>query len=379
MKDLYKILGIHKNATPQQIKAAYKKLAKKYHPDLNPNNKEAEEKFKEINMAYATLSDPHKKSMYDTYGIIEGEADSQFSGFNTFTGFSDIFNDISDLFGSFFGTSSRKRPGRRGADLKYELTITLEEVLTGTTREISFKRLSLCPDCKGTGAAPGSKIQICRKCSGTGKVHLDKGFFTIRTTCPICNGQGKLITNPCSKCQGKTKVYQTKNLKIKIPAGIYEGAQLRIQGEGEPGEKGREPGDLYIIIHIKPHELFVREGKNLFTELPISFATATIGKEILVTTLSGEKVPLKIPRGCQHGTILQVKGYGLPDIEIRSKGDLYIKISVETPININKEAEDYLKLFEASLTEKNYPHITTFKKLSEKFISNLSKYDVTKN
>jgi len=344
MKDYYKILGVDRNATEEEIKKAYRKLALKYHPDRNPNNKEAEEKFKEINEAYACLSDPEKRANYDRFGTPEG-LNSEAAGFGSFSyAFSDIFEDIfGDFFGTFTGYKKRNRP-TKGADLRYDLTITLEEAVKGSEKEIKVPRWVNCDICGGTGIKPGAKTIICPECNGTGYIRFQQGFFSVSRTCSRCGGTGTYITVPCNKCKGEGKIRKYKDISVKIPAGVDDGSRLRITGEGELGNYGGPPGDLYIIIHVRPHKFFKRQGLDLYCEVPISFPQAALGGEIEVPTMYG-KEKIKIPAGTPSGKEFILKGMGVPKLGSTSKGKQIVRVYIDVPKKLSQRQKELLQEF----------------------------------
>jgi len=347
-KDYYEILGISKDASTEEIKSAYRKLALKYHPDRNPSNKEeAEKKFKEINEAYEVLSDPEKRSRYDQFGSAEGMGGFDFRDFQG-RGPSD-FGDFSDIFDSFFGTRTRRREERarpqKGADLRYDLEISFEDAAFGKETEIEVPHWETCPVCQGSGAKPGSTPQTCPDCHGSGEVRTTQssifGQFVNVQTCRRCHGEGKIITEVCSNCRGTGKVKTRKVVKVKIPAGVDTGYRLRVAGMGEPGERGGPAGDLYIVISVKPHKLFKREGINIRCNTTISFVKAALGGEITVPTLEGN-VKLKIPAGTQPNTVFRLKGKGIYKIGTKQRGDQYVKINVEIPKKLSSEQKKLL-------------------------------------
>ena len=347
-KDYYKILGVSKNATKDEVKKAYKRLAKKYHPDLNKDDPDAESKFKEINEAAAILADDEKRSQYDQFGT----AESPFGGVGGFN-FEDIMSgfDFDSIFESFFGGNifgGRRRGPRRGSDLRYDMEITLEEAAQGTKKTIAVPRAETCPECKGTGAKSDADIVNCPDCEGTGvsrrTMRTPFGMFSTQTTCRRCHGEGSMIKNPCKKCHGEGKIEITRKIEISIPAGAETGTNLRIHGEGEAGERGAETGDLYVIIHQKKHKLFERHGNDIYTEVPVSFVTAALGEEIEVPTLES-KAKLKIPAGTQTDTVFRMKGKGIPSLHGYGKGSELIKVIVETPKKLTKKQKELLKEF----------------------------------
>lgn len=357
-KDYYEVLEVDKNASEEEIKRAYRRLAKKYHPDLNQGDKEAEAKFKEINEAYEVLSDKEKRAKYDQFGHSafdpNGFGGGGFGGFGDFTG---GFGDIGDIFETFFGgggfgfstSSSRKKSGpRRGSDLKYELEIEFEEAAFGVKKEINVTRNETCPNCKGSGAKDGSGIETCRTCGGTGEVrHIQNsplGRIVNVRTCESCHGEGKIIKNPCSTCLGRGIVKKSRKITIDIPAGVDEGSILTLRGEGEPGQKGGPNGDLYVYLKVKPHKIFKRDGSDLFCEIPISFARAALGGTISIPTLEGN-VDYALEEGTQTGTTFKLRGKGVKSLKRNTKGDLYFTVKVEVPRRLNEKQKELLKQF----------------------------------
>jgi molecular chaperone DnaJ len=338
-RDYYEVLGVAKTSTEREIKSAYRRLAVKYHPDKNPNDPEAEEKFKEAAEAYAVLSDVDQRARYDRYGHagVRGAA-PDFAGAG-FAGFEDILGDI---FGDIFGASRRRSSVRRGADLRYDLEITLEEVLAGTTKTVRIPRLENCAVCSGTGSAAGSAPVTCTTCGGLGQVRYQQGFFSVSRTCSHCRGTGKIVQNPCSECRGEGRIERERTLDVTIPAGIESGARIRHRGEGEAGSGGGPAGDLYIVVHVADHPHFERQDTNLYTQVPISFAQAALGAEVHVPTLEGTQ-PLTVPEGTQTGSVFRLKGHGLPVRGGRGRGDLYVAVSLVTPTSLNREQRKILE------------------------------------
>ena len=336
-RDYYEVLEVERTSTDGEIKSSYRKLALKYHPDRNPDDKDAEERFKECAEAYSILADASKRSSYDRFGHAGVSSAAGGGGFDpsAFTGFEDILGGLGDIFG--FGGGSRRAGGpQRGADLRYDLEITFEESATGAETAVQIPRQESCDTCKGSGAAPGTTPTVCNLCKGQGQVRSQQGFFTVARTCPQCRGVGKMITKPCTTCRGAGRVTRERKITVKIPAGIATGQQLRLQGEGEGGSAGGPPGSLYVVIHVQEHEFFRRDGMNLFCEIPVNFPTVALGGEIDVPTLDGsEKV--KVPEGTQTGTTLRLRGKGMPDVNGRGRGDLFATVQVTTPKKLNKE------------------------------------------
>lgn len=357
-KDYYEILGISREASTDAIKKAYRQKALLFHPDRNPGDKEAEERFKEAAEAYSVLIDPQKRGIYDRFGHegLRGEGYGGFSGFN-----SSVFSDFQDILGSFFGfgfdnffgTSTRRRASqpRKGRNLALELDLSLEEAAFGTQKEIKISRTELCSFCEGTKVEPGTEKKICQHCQGRGQVRYQQGFFTISRTCPHCNGSGQVIPFPCKQCQGLGKEKRKKTLTVKIPPGVEDGTKLRLDEEGEAGDLGGNRGDLYVVTHVKKHEFFGREGNNLTCEISIPFTKASFGTTVEIPTLEGSE-KLRIPEGTQSGEVFRLKGKGVRDLYSHRKGDLFVKVLVKTPTNLTKEQKRALKDFAESMGEK---------------------------
>lgn len=351
-RDYYEVLGVSRNAEQSEIKKAYRKLAMSYHPDRNPGDKEAEEKFKEIQKAYAVLSDPQKKSAYDNFGHAGVDASAQ--GGHGFGGFGDVFEDIfENIFSQGRGRSQQR--GQRGADLQYNVQLTLEEAAFGKQVEITVPRQAACGECHGSGAKKGSKPKNCETCGGIGQVRIQQGFFSIQQTCPHCHGEGKVITDPCSACHGQGRVRESKRLTVKIPAGVDNGDRVRLSGEGEAGLMGGSSGDLYVQVNIKTHEIFERNEDDLQCEVPVSFATAALGGTIEVPTLQG-RVTLKIPAETQTGKVFRLRGKGIKSVRSHTQGDLLCRIIVETPVNLSREQKEILTKFQDSLEGNDHSH-----------------------
>lgn len=341
MKDYYSILGVSRDASQEEIKKAFRRLARKYHPDLNQGDKSAEEKFKEINEAYACLSDPVRRANYDRYGTAEGPTGNGF-GFETYTTFTDIFEDI---FEGFFGSFGfRKNKPTKGADLRYDITITLEEAAKGVEKTIKFPRWEICVTCNGSGIKPGSEPIICSSCGGSGHIRYNQGFFSVSKTCSKCGGTGRIIRDPCFDCAGSGKIRVEHELTIKIPPGVDSGSKLKVSGEGEIGEFGGPRGDLYIFVNVKEHEFFKREGINLYCSIPISFIRAVFGGEVEVPTLDG-KEKIEIPAGTPSGRVFKLRGKGLPRVGGSHRGDQIVTVYIDVPKKLNERQRELLEEF----------------------------------
>ncbi|GAB4534407.1 MAG: molecular chaperone DnaJ [Thermodesulfovibrionia bacterium] len=341
VKDYYSILGVDRNASDDEIKRAYRRLALKYHPDRNPGDKTAEERFKEINEAYACLSSPDKRANYDRYGTPEGPG-AEF-GFGDFSSdFGDIFSDI---FGDFFGDFSRRRQRpTKGEDFRYDLEVTLEEAVFGAQKRINIPRWETCHICNGTGAEPGKPPMVCPTCKGAGYTRLQQGFFSISRTCGRCNGTGSVITHPCSECKGQGRIRKRHTLNIKVPPGVDTGVRLKVSGEGEAGSYGGPPGDLYVVINVKPHPFFKRKGNDIHCEIPISFVQAVFGAEIEVPTLDG-RTKIDIPAGTPSGRVFHLKGKGVPRLGSYGRGDQYVTVYIDVPKKLTQRQKELLKEF----------------------------------
>src|SRR5246127_3766991 len=349
-RDYYKVLDVPRTATEAQIKQAYRRLAMKYHPDRNPNDREAEERFKEAKEAYEVLTDAHKRALYDQHGHAGIEAAARGGGRGPF-GAGDAFSDIfGDVFGDIFG--SARRGGRsqvfRGADLRYELALDLDQAVFGTTAEIEVAKLAECDTCHGSGAAKGSQPATCESCGGAGQVRISQGFFQLQQTCPRCRGTGTVIRNPCDACLGQGRVRRTRKLSVKVPAGVDNEDRVRLSGEGEAGRNGGPPGDLYVEIHVREHPIFERDGEHLSCEVPVSFATAALGGSIAVPTLDGDVV-LKIPSETQSGRVFRLRDKGVKPVRGGARGDLFCRVVVETPVHLSSEQRDLIRSLESSL------------------------------
>ena len=369
-RDYYDILGVNKSASKDEIKKAYRTTAFKYHPDKNPGNKAAEEKFKEASEAYGILSDVSKKTNYDQFGHAAfesgGGGGQGFGGFDS-SSFSDIFEDF---FGDTSGgsrESGRRSSGSRGNDLRYDLNINLEEAYRGLEKKIEYTTYKKCVGCGGSGAEPGSKPIKCDYCEGNGKIRSSQGFFTVQQTCPQCSGSGETISKTCKKCSGGGKLQSDESVSVKIPKGVDDGTRIRLSGKGEAGTKSGANGDLYLFISIKNHSLFKRSEENLFFELPITFADAALGTIIEVPSISGSKINVKIPAGTQYGKQLRLKDKGMPILRRSSFGDLYIRIIPEVPVSLSKRQKELLEEFRELENTKLSPTIKSFFEKAKKF------------
>ena len=371
-RDYYDVLGVNKSSTADQIKSAYRKLAVKYHPDKNKGDKAAEEKFKEASEAYHVLSNNERKQSYDNFGhsAFENGAGGR-SGFGNFD-FSSNFSDIfEDFFGEGFGGGRRsRRSNNRGSDLRYDLSITLEEAYTGKKQDIKFSTSEKCDTCKGNGSKPGHDAGSCSMCGGHGQVRSSQGFFTVQQTCPQCSGSGEEITNPCSSCGGQGKKQASKRLSVTIPKGVDDGTRIRLAGKGEAGSRGGSNGDLYLFINVDSHDLFKRSDENLFFECPISIADAALGTSIEIPTIDGGKAKIKIPSGTQNGKQFRLRGKGMPYMRGNGSGDLYVQVSTEVPISLNKEQKELLEKFRKIENEKSNPSIKKFFQKAKSFWKN---------
>ena len=347
-RDYYEILEVSRTATDQEIKSSYRKLALKYHPDRNPGDKAAEEQFKLAAEAYAILSDTDKRARYDRFGHAGVGGGAQGFDPSQFSGFEDIFGGLGDIFG--FGGGGRRAGPQRGADLRYDLEIKFEEAAKGKETSIQIPRHEACDTCKGNGAAPGTTPTTCPQCRGSGQLRYQQGFFTVARTCGQCRGNGKVITKPCATCHGNGTVEQTRKLTVKIPAGIATGQRLRLSGEGEAGTLGGPPGDLYVVIFVREHEFFQRDGNNLHFALPLPFTTLALGADIKVPGIDGEHV-VKIPESTQTGATFRLRGKGMPDVSGRGHGDLLVTVQAVTPKKLTKEQKKLLEQLAATLPE----------------------------
>lgn len=376
--DYYELLGVDRTADEKELKSAFRKMAMKHHPDRNPDDKLAEARFKEIGEAYEVLKDPQKRAAYDQFGHAAfengmggpggpGGMGGGFAG----GGFSDIFEDI---FGEMMGGRARRSSGgrERGADLRYNMEITMEEAFTGKTAQISVPTAVTCDTCSGSGAKPGSSPKTCATCSGSGRVRAAQGFFSIERTCPQCHGRGEVISDPCGDCSGHGRVTRERSLEVNIPAGIEDGVRIRLGGEGEAGSRGGPSGDLYIFVSIRPHEFFQRDGADLFCRIPVSMTTAALGGQFEVATLDGTKSRVKVPEGTQTGKQFRLKGKGMPVMRTSNFGDLYIQVVTETPQKLTKRQRELLEEFEEISSENNNPESTGFFSRMKSFLDGLA-------
>ena len=363
-RDYYDVLGISRGASEQDIKSAFRRLAKDCHPDRNASDKSAEQKFKELNEAYEALKDPQKRAAYDQFGhaAFDGRGGHGHGfGPDFASSMSDIFDD---LFGEFMGGrrgGGPRRSGReRGADLRYNMEVALTEAFSGKTAQIRVPTSITCNGCSGTGANPGTKPSACPTCGGIGKVRASQGFFTIERTCPGCHGRGEIISDPCSECSGKGRVVKERQLSVNIPAGVEDGTRIRLAGEGEAGLRGGPAGDLYIFLSIKPHEFFQRDGADIFCRVPISMTTAALGGQIDVPTIDNGKTRVKVPEGTESGKQFRLKGKGMPVLRSKVTGDMYIQVEVETPKSLNTRQRQLLEEFERESNRETSPHSSGF-------------------
>jgi len=360
-RDYYEVLGVTRTVSEIELKSAYRKLALQYHPDRNPNNPDAEEKFKEVSEAYAVLADTDKRAVYDRFGHAGlGGASSGGAGFDP-----TVFQDFSDIFGEFFGFGDmfggggrRRSRVQRGADLREDLTLEFEEAYFGTESRVTVRRHEACEECRGSGAAPGKGPTTCRSCNGRGQVRYQQGFFSIARTCPTCQGAGSVITDPCPKCKGQGRTLQERMVEVKVPAGVEDGTRIRYAGQGEAGANGGPAGDLYIVLHVKEHAFFDREGNDLHCVIPISFSQAALGTEIMVPTMEGEHL-LKIPEGTQSGATFRVRHKGVPVVNSHGKGDLFVEVKVQTPSKLSKRQRELLQELDGLGRIENKPQRKT--------------------
>ena len=360
-QDYYDILGVSRSASAAEIKSSFRKLAMKHHPDRNPGDKAAEQRFKELNEAYEILKDDQKRAAYDQFGhaaFQNGAGGGRSAGGQfDFGGFADVFDD---LFGDFMGGGRRRGPQGRGADLRYNLEISLEEAFEGKQAQIKVPTTVRCDACNATGSAKGAAPGTCPGCRGAGRVRAQQGFFTIERTCPTCGGNGRVITDPCDACNGSGRVHREKTLSVKIPAGVEDGTRIRLSGEGEAGTRGGTPGDLYIFISVAPHRLFRRDGANIHCRVPIPLATAALGGQIEVPTIDSKRARLQIPEGTQTGHRFRLRGKGMTELNSGARGDMFAEIIVETPVNLTRRQKELLREFEQGGSESTHPESEGF-------------------
>ncbi|MFW5802387.1 MAG: molecular chaperone DnaJ [Verrucomicrobiota bacterium] len=371
-KDYYDILGISQSATQDEIKKAYRKLAVKYHPDKNPGDKAAEDKFKEVSEAYEVLGDEGKRKQYDQFGHEaftnrQGPAGGGPSG-DPFDIFSQVFGG--SMFDEFFGGGGggRRARSQRGSDLRYDMEVNFEDAVFGADTTVQIPRAETCSTCGGSGAAPGTSTKTCSHCRGAGQVTMSQGFFSVRQACPYCRGQGETIESPCSACGGEGRVQSRKRIQIHIPAGVDTGSRLRVPNEGEAGPRGAPSGDLYVVIHVRPHDLFRRDGSDVHCDIPIPFTKAALGGMVKVPTLSGT-AEIKIPPGTQNGTVFRLRGKGIPSVRGGGRGDQHVHVIVEVPTKLNADQRQKLQEFEDATSEDTYPKLKKFLKKAKRFFS----------
>ncbi len=370
-RDYYDVLGVSNNASDAEIKKAFRRLAMKYHPDRNPDNSEAEDKFKEAKEANDILSDQQKRAAYDQFGHAGVSTSAGGPSAQGNSGFGDIFDSV---FGDIFGAQGRGQRVQSGANLRYDLEMSLEDAIAGTAIKIRVPRLVTCNACSGSGAKRGSSPVQCTNCNGAGQVRMQQGFFSVQQTCPKCRGQGKVISDPCNTCRGQGRTRDSKTISVKVPPGVDTGDRIRLSGEGEAGEFGAPSGDLYVHVIVRKHEIFTREGPDIFCEIPISFAAAALGREIEIPTLDG-KVKLRVPAETQSGNLFRLRGKGVRSVRSSARGDLLCRVVVETPVNLNKKQKDVLEQFEESMLEddkRHRPRASSWFDSVKKFFDNAS-------
>jgi molecular chaperone DnaJ len=357
--DFYELLEVERTADDARLKSAYRKLAMKYHPDRNPGDQECEARFKAVNAAYECLKDPQKRAAYDRFGHAAFQQGGPGGGFQGGEGFGDIGDIFESFFGSAFGGGGRQQ-ARRGADLRYDLEITLDEAFHGKDVQIEIEVAQTCEPCKGQGAEPGTGTRRCTMCGGHGKVRAQQGFFMVERVCPTCHGRGEVIETPCRACHGEGRVDRAQKLEITVPRGVDDGTRIRVQGRGEAGPMGAPAGDLYIFVHLKRHPMFEREGTTLITRVPISFTTAALGGDIAIPGLDGERHVIQIPAGIQTGKQLRKRGAGMPALHARGMGDMVIEIAVETPTKLTARQKDLLRELQETETGEECPQSRGF-------------------
>ena len=353
-QDYYELLGVDRNASESELKSAFRKMAMKYHPDRNPDNPDAEKSFKEVNEAYDILKDGQKRAAYDQFGheAFEGGMGGGGNPQGFASGFSDIFDQ---MFGDLGGGRRSNNSGNSGSDLRCNLSISLEEAFTGRQAEVKVPTAVVCDSCDGSGAEAGSKPITCRTCQGSGRVRAQQGFFTIERTCGACGGAGQVIDNPCGKCRGTGRIQKEKNLDVNIPAGVEEGTRIRLTGEGEAGSRNGPPGDLYIFLSVEEHQIFTREGGDIYCHVPLTMSLAALGGQVEVPTLGGGRARINIPAGTQSGKQFRLRGKGMSILRRSDRGDLYVEAGVETPVNLSKEQKKLMEQFSELANEKNSP------------------------
>ncbi len=380
-RDYYEVLEVSREAETVEIKKSYRRLAVKFHPDKNPDDPEAEERFKELGEAYEVLMDAQKRAAYDRYGHAAfGQGGPSAGGYGGGGGFHDPFDIFREVFGGgggggasifeeLFGAAGGRRQRtikQRGSDLRYDLELTLEEAAHGVEKELELEKLGVCDTCAGSGSAAGGEVKTCSTCGGTGQVITSRGFFQVQQTCPTCNGAGQVVANPCGDCGGEGRRRKTSRIKIKIPGGIRDGSRLRSSGNGDAGMCGGPPGDLYVVLHVKEHDVFQRDENDLYCEVPVSFSQAALGGELIVPTLEGQ-ASIKVPGGTQTGTVFRLRGKGVADINSGHKGDLLVSVQVEVPTKLTHEQKDKLKAFADSINHENSPIHESFLEKAKKF------------
>jgi molecular chaperone DnaJ len=354
--DYYEVLGVERTADDGELKSAYRKLAMQFHPDRNPNNPEAEERFKTCSEAYQVLSDPDKRAAYDRYGHAGVNGASGFGGGSPFQQ-GDLGDIFGDLFGEMFnmgGSQRRASRAQRGRDLKYEMQLEFEEAVFGKEQEIRIRRAETCDDCSGTGSEKGKQPETCQQCGGRGQIRSQQGFFSVARTCPVCSGTGSIIRTPCHTCHGEARVQREHKILVKVPAGVEDSTRIRYSGEGDAGRFGGPAGDFYVVLEVKPHKFFERDGDDLHCVIPVSFPQAALGTEIEVATLEGPE-PLKIPEGTQSGREFKLRGKGVPHLNQHGKGDLIVQVRVQTPSKLNKQQKELMKQLAETMTVENTP------------------------
>jgi len=354
--DYYEVLGVERTADDGQLKTAYRKLAMQYHPDRNPNNPEAEERFKACSEAYQVLSDADKRAAYDRYGHAGVSGAGGFGGGNPFQGQGDLGDIFGDLFGEMFNMGGQRRASRaqRGRDLKYDMQLEFEEAVFGKEEEIKIRRAEVCDDCGGSGSEKGKQPETCQQCGGRGQIRSQQGFFSVARTCPVCSGTGSIIRTPCKTCHGEARVTREHTIKVKVPAGVEDNTRIRYSGEGDAGKFGGPSGDFYVVLSVKAHKFFERDGDDLHCVIPVSFPQAALGTEVEIATLEGPET-LKIPEGTQSGKEFKLRGKGVPHLNSHGKGDLIVEVRVQTPSKMSKQQKELMKQLAETMTVENAP------------------------